>query len=999
MRMGFIFMKKQEGCRMPGAEGMFGRILCVMMALWSCVMAGAAEPAGLTVETGIYDSLTGRQVMFPMISVYRLSENGNDSTEVAIKPELSAEGYMAEFGMPRENGQYVLHFKGINERIVAVFDEATQQRVKVQGDFSPGEIYFEITDTSGKRMKLPRLDLTRASMHRQLGEVEVTASKVMFYHKGDTLVYNADAFVLAEGSMLDALLSQMPGVELKRNGIITVNGKKVDNLLLNGKDLFNGNGTLMLENLAAFTVKDIAVYTKTGARSELAGIDMGDNSYVMDVRLKREYSVGWGVNADAGYGTHERYLGKLFGRWFHERAALSLHFNANNLNDSSTPGSGNDASDGPPEHENERKLQKGGLTYFAAGNGDRWEVKGDVSAENLTVDRQEFSTVQNYFDSGDRYGYSWLGIRGKSWRIETRHEARLKISDKALIHVRPVFGYRNYRDRTSYVAGLFTSPIAGITKEAVENLSGDDDLSRALVNRNVRSGLHHGHSLSAGVDAVSDIVLGNRSNLLTVKASGTFSKEGADRFNRFDLNFGDASIPAETEYQYFNGRPCRGHGVTASAEYTRVVGRKIRLKLQYAFDDMHSLKTSYLYRLDAIAGDLPPFGVLPSASEYLGHLDAGQSKTTRYDMRRHSAIPALSLGSGKGARRLSLNVQIPVRFVSRDLNYNRPGLKPLAVTASDILPQVIADVAFSLSDRTNFSLNFNSTPQLQDMTAMVEVTDNTDPLNIISGNPDLRPARSNSFMAYMATSGKDYVTSNTVMFQGEILDDAVAYGAFYDPATGVRRTRSYNVDGNMNFRLHHTLSTLFGAYNRFRFSAATGLGYIRSVDLFASAASDADAVPAKRRINTGTVSERMKFGWQNGSLFLNAFADVQFNRYTGRDRGFTDFSSWICSYGADGVLNLPRNWSVSTDLTLYMRRGFSDSRLNTSDVVWNARVSKSVMKGALVFAVDGYDLLRQLSNVSYTINAQARTETVSNVIPSYVLFHIQYRFNKNPGKK
>ena len=52
-----------------------------------------------------------------------------------------------------------------------------------------------------------------------------------------------------------------------------------------------------------------------------------------------------------------------------------------------------------------------------------------------------------------------------------------------------------------------------------------------------------------------------------------------------------------------------------------------------------------------------------------------------------------------------------------------------------------------------------------------------------------------------------------------------------------------------------------------------------------------------------------------------------------------------------------------------------------------------------MFAVDGYDLLQQLSNVTYMINAQARTETVSNVIPSYVLFHVYYRFNKNPGKK
>lgn len=61
------------------------------------------------------------------------------------------------------------------------------------------------------------------------------ASKVKFYNRGDTLVYNADAFNLAEGSMLDALIQQLPDVELKDNGNIYVNGKYVEELLLNGK--------------------------------------------------------------------------------------------------------------------------------------------------------------------------------------------------------------------------------------------------------------------------------------------------------------------------------------------------------------------------------------------------------------------------------------------------------------------------------------------------------------------------------------------------------------------------------------------------------------------------------------------------------------------------------------------------------------------------------------------------------------------------------------------
>ena len=95
-----------------------------------------------------------------------------------------------------------------------------------------------------------------------LGEAKVQSSRIKLYHKGDTLVFDADAFNLAEGSMLEALINELPGVELKRNGEIFVNGRKVDELFLNGKDFFRGNRLVLLENLPSFMVKDIKVYER-----------------------------------------------------------------------------------------------------------------------------------------------------------------------------------------------------------------------------------------------------------------------------------------------------------------------------------------------------------------------------------------------------------------------------------------------------------------------------------------------------------------------------------------------------------------------------------------------------------------------------------------------------------------------------------------------------------------------------------------------------------------
>ena len=91
----------------------------------------------------------------------------------------------------------------------------------------------------------------RARKEKKLGEATVRATKVKFYMKEDTLVYNADAFQLAD--RLDARRTgcalSCRGVELKDDGRIFVNGKFVESLLLNGEDFFARDNTVMLENL------------------------------------------------------------------------------------------------------------------------------------------------------------------------------------------------------------------------------------------------------------------------------------------------------------------------------------------------------------------------------------------------------------------------------------------------------------------------------------------------------------------------------------------------------------------------------------------------------------------------------------------------------------------------------------------------------------------------------------------------------------------------------
>lgn len=175
-----------------------------------------------------------------------------------------------------------------------------------------------------------------------LKEALVTATKIKMVYKGDTVVYNADAFNLPQGSMLDDLLKQMPGVVLKDNGEIYLNGKKVDYLMLNGKQFFKGKNNVMLENLPYYTIKNIQFYDKSTDKSEYMKREVEQKEFVMDVNLKKEYSIGYMANAEAAGGTHDRYMGRLFGLRYSDNTRISAYGNMNNVNQYRKPGAEGD---------------------------------------------------------------------------------------------------------------------------------------------------------------------------------------------------------------------------------------------------------------------------------------------------------------------------------------------------------------------------------------------------------------------------------------------------------------------------------------------------------------------------------------------------------------------------------------------------------------------------------------------------------------------------------
>lgn len=139
--------------------------------------------------------------------------------------------------------------------------------------------------------------------------------------------------------------------------------------------------------------------------------------------------------------------------------------------------------------------------------------------------------------------------------------------------------------------------------------------------------------------------------------------------------------------------------------------------------------------------------------------------------------------------------------------------------------------------------------------------------------------------------------------------------------------------------------------------------------------------------------------WQIGKQQIGLNGSFIWRNTSSEHDDFASFHATNVNCGLTGQFKLPGNIGLSTDFTLYSRNGYADSRLNTNDFVWNARLSYAFGKGRWVAMLDGYDLLHQLSNVTYGITAQARTISYTNTLPRYCLLHLQYKINITPKVK
>ena len=810
-----------------------------------------------------------------------------------------------------------------------------------------------------------------------LQEVTVKATKVKMYYRGDTIVYDATAFKLPDGSMLDDLIHQMPGVTIDEYGQIFVNGRKIDELQLGSRSFMRGNSKVLMENLPYYTVKDIKVYDQDTDLNRALNTQAEQKKFVMDVNLKPEHQVGYIANVEAAGGTQDRWLGRGFLLGFTERTRYTLLGNSNNVNESRHIGRSNHWT---PDAVPQSLL----TTHSAAGEIDYQSADKNVQ-ENLTADftstRDEGEMVRSkeLFLQGNPLQTTYQNSLSKAQRLKVGNTFKYIKPKGFMLNSDVSFNYRSYSGNS-----------ATLMEQFVDSL---------LTTRQRNDGFNDGNTWGAnGFACIMPMLkpIGKTEQLLRITTSFDYSSDENERVQQYRTeNFVSPSIINQHNTTDFS---LRKFSVHTPINYS-FVGKMNRLFLDinpsYSREKIHD----WLYHPDTLL-----------LASQIDMLRATTDPTNSYD----SELQTYKTGISLQFRHLQhvpatkimpfeadvdfLDLYLNIIPMHERLNYQR-GLLDTLVTRNTFRFEPRLDIRlFAQKDRHRPALiRFSHTEFNAPLVSLLSIRDDANPLVVRLGNPDLKAYTSQSTLEAeykdIRSARHNFYVSGFYAYLHNKVSEAVSF----NPATGIYTYRPESVHGSYDIKVKGGIFYTLDNNKYWTVESNADALFTHWLDHMMLSGDTESHVNA---VNTLTLHDNAYIQYNKGALNIRATGDIRWRHSEGKMYDFETLNATDFQYGLSARYTLPRlNTTLSADGNMYSRRGYGSSELNTDDFVLNASISYPFFKGKLIARIEAFDLLHQLSNTQYTVNAQGRTETWYRSLPHYVMAHLVYHWNKNPKKK
>ena len=929
--------------------------------------------ASLAQERLISGKITDRDTKDPVEQV-TIQLLKTDSTYVS--GAISNERGLFHVNAPA-NGKYLL-------KITSVGYKPTVKRIQISED---------------KNLAMGNVVIGADAIMLKGAVVTAMAQKVSL--KEDTFVYNSAAYRTPEGSVVEELVKRLPGAEVSDDGTIKINGKEVKKILVDGKEFMTGDTKTALKNLPTSIIDKIKAYDEKSDLSKVTGIDDGEEQTVLDFGVKKGMNKGVISNIDLGVGNKNRYNMRGMGGYFANNNRFMLFANANNTSDRGFGGGPGRGFWGGANGLNASKMIGANYNYelkdkFKFNTSLRWNHSdGDVWSSRSS---ENFMGTSSSFSNSLSQSYS----RSNSWngniRLEWMPDSMTNILFRPSISWSTSDGLSGSQS-ASYNKDPYTITSKDpLSEEGIEEL----DKAEAMVNSQLTNGITYSDNNNIKGMLQVNRKLGNKGRNITFRVDAKYTDNDSKSIslNNAKLYLVQTAEGKDSTYQTnrYNLTPSKNYSYAGQLTYSEPLWKATFLQFSYKFTYSYSKsdRSTYDFSKYAMSGDHEYRGWDSYLNPFAGHLndyrDDNLSRFSEYRNYNH-------------------DIQVMMRFIRQKYNLNfgvmvQPQqskyIQDYQGVHVDTVRNVVnvsptLDFRYRFSKMSNLRINYRGTTSQPSISQLLDITDNSDPLNISMGNPGLKPSFTQNFRLFYNNFVQNHNKGIMTFVNFSTTNNSISNKVTYDETTGGRITRPENINGNWNamgaFMFNCSIDSA-GVWNINTGAHANYNNYVSYLSL------DKKSDSQKNTTRSITWRQNLSFSYRNDWAEFSLDGTLTYNKAKNKLQPTSNLETWQFSYGPSMTLTAPWGTSLNSSLSISSRRGYSDSSMNTDEFVWNAQLSQGFLKGKpLTIMLQFYDLLRQQSTFSRAISATSRTDTEYNAINSYAMLHVVYRLNLFGGKE
>ncbi len=820
----------------------------------------------------------------------------------------------------------------------------------------------------------------------------------------DTIMYNADAYKLQEGALVEELIKKLPGIVVNDDGSYTWNGKTVQQFLVDGKEFFGNNRDLILKNLPADIVDKVKAYDRQSDYARITGVDDGQERTVLDLTIKKNRKRGWFGNIDGAYGTHDRYSGRLMVNRFVGDQKFSVIGNANNTQ-------GNGLTD----------QQSGGATMNLQIKGDQQgarsrrdpllELNGSVNGNFSQGGNQSWQNSQNFENRNAAYSNSWNKSSNRNRNVSFNYRLEWRPDSMTNILLRPNVSWSSSGNHSASESAAFLddpyqlsdnplqdyaqlAPIIGVNHRLNRNRSESDNFN-----------------LSGSVQVNRRLSKPGRNVTLNLDAGYGHSTSESQSFSHVDYyqilaQTGDDSIYHKIQY---SDAPSKNRNISTLLSYTEPIGRQMYLQMSYQYnrrftDRDRTVASVFDWMRDEDGNIYNPYAFFDINAdnyrlwEHIAAPDIDQCNYTTNTYQNHNLRLQLRLNRTLYRLTIGANLQPQVNEVDYTKGQRHYDVRRAVFNAS---PNINFRYMFSRQEQLEFRYNGNTgQPSITDL--IPDTLSNADPLNIRLGNPELKPSFTHNMSGSYRRSVTDKQRTSALNLSFRTTQNSTANRTEYDAVSGGRISKPVNINGNWNGSASFNFNTALGPEKYWRFNMNTNTSMTNAVSYVYQRETQLTLKNRTRGVNASQ-SARISYrrDWEtNYNLDAGISGRFGYNHSRSTNASASNLDTYNFSYGASFTLQFPWGMSFSTDINEQSRRGYADHAMNTNQLIWNASLSQRLLKQRnLTLSVRALDILQQRDNISRAISTISRTDSRNESVNSYVLFSVNWRFGRFGGRQ